>query len=70
MKSILPYSILIPLTAACVPSGEFVDFKDGDFTTLQSESTQGDSDNAELFLIDLIICIKLQLCLQFGMEKR
>ena len=39
MKSILPYSILIPLTAACVPSGEFVDFKDGDFNSVESATT-------------------------------
>ena len=39
MKSILPYSVLISLSAACVPSGEFVDFKDGEFTSVQSESS-------------------------------
>ena len=39
MQSILPYSILIPLCAACVPSGEFVDFKDGDFSSVETATT-------------------------------
>ena len=48
MKSILPYSILISLSTACVPSGEFVDFKDGDFSSVESATTTNSDALASL----------------------
>ena len=39
MKTIVPHSILLALCAACVPSGEFVDFKEGDFSSVESTTT-------------------------------